>query len=119
MNPPRAGGNIGEYLVVRMADELDVRREPESGNIPPRGGEVAHVVIEHGDGGRRVLDKQCELRLALGKPRLRSLASRDVADDLRAADDAAFGLSHGGAGDRRIDGSSTFGDDPPLICLDP
>src|SRR5262249_33442847 len=99
MDLPPARRNIGEYLVMRTADELDVWWQPEISNVAARGGQVTHLGIEHGNGGRRVLDEQCQLGLPLCKPRLRSLALRDVADDLRAADGAAFGISHRRDGD--------------------
>ena len=99
MNVPPALWNIGEYLVVRTADKLGVSRQPKIGNVATRRSEITHLIIEHGDDGRRVLDEQCQLGLALSQPRLRSFALGDVADDLRAADDAAFGISHGRDGD--------------------
>src|SRR5712672_2198552 len=95
MNLPPAGRNLGEYLVMRTADELDVSRQSEIGNVAARDGKVTHLVIEHSDDGRRVLNEQCQQALALSKPRFRSLALGDVADDLRGTDNAAFGVSHG------------------------
>src|SRR5262249_54688141 len=95
MNLPPARRNVGEYLVKRTADKLDVRCQPEIRNIAARGGQITHLGIEHSDGGWRVLDEHCQLGLALSKARLRSLALCNVADDLRTADIAALGISHG------------------------
>ena len=63
-----------------------------------REGELVAVMGPSGCGKStlmHVLGAMTDLTHQKVKPRLHSLALRDVADDLRGANDATFGISHG------------------------
>src|SRR5262245_20026699 len=49
--------NVGKRLVVRAAYERQIRGKLEVGHEAPRDRQVPHVTIEHGNGGRGVLDE--------------------------------------------------------------
>jgi hypothetical protein len=110
MSLPPTRRNIGEYFVMRTADELDVRWQSEIRNVAARDSQVTHLIIEHGNDGRRVLDEHCQLGFTLNKLLLRLLAVRDVADDIRSTDNAAFCISNGRERNRDVEGSCVFGE---------
>ena len=52
-------GNFGKYLIVGMTDDFPLS-EPVVIAPTATGGKVAHVLVEHCDGGRRIQDEQIE-----------------------------------------------------------
>ena len=78
MNLPPAFRDLREDVVVATTRQL-LARQPEVRQPALADGHVAHLVVEHGDGCRRMVDEETELLLAdaqLGADALGRLAGR-------------------------------------------
>ena len=78
MNVAPALRDVGKDLVVGPANEACVCRKTEIKDVTTRDGKVAHLVIEHRNRCRRVLDEHRQLGLSCCEVRFGALAFADI-----------------------------------------
>ena len=79
MHLPPAFGDLGEHLVVRSADDVPFA-QAVIGQVAAAHRQVAHLLVEHGDGRRRLIDKQAEQQPLPAHGLAQGVALADVAE---------------------------------------